>query len=341
MENIKVSVIVPVYNVEKYLVQCIESILNQSLKEIEVICINDGSTDLSAQILQKYRMLDERVIIVDKQNSGYGASCNIGLKLARGKYVSIIESDDFINVKMFEDMYNIAVKNNADVVKTAYYEYKDANEQCTEIVNKINWSEQYDMPQSVVNIYECPQFLYFHPSIWSCIYKNEFLKQHNISFVEAHRAGWADNPFQVQTLCMADRIIYSDNAYYYYRLTNPASSSNIVNLSNPFDRSDEVHAFLDANSITDNDILAHLYKREMSYIDIVVNGVTPDLYDVACEKILALVSRMDGSIVQDNKFINDYEKNLYQTCQTSNGIKALIVSRKNKYSNAAVVSNIK
>nr|QGT49628.1 hypothetical protein Melaina855_0150 [uncultured Candidatus Melainabacteria bacterium] len=337
MKNIKISVIVPVYNVEKYLSQCIESILNQSLREIEIICINDGSSDSSLQILEKYKNLDERIIIVDKNNTGYGASCNIGLKLSRGEYISIIETDDFIASNMLEDMYNLAIKNSVDIVKSAYYEYKDLDETNREYVSKINWSSQYIMPDGIFKIEKCPQLLYFHPSIWSCIYKREFLKKHNIWFVEAQKAGWADNPFQVQTLCLAERIIYTDNAYYYYRLTNPTSSSNIVNLSNPFDRSDEVHAFLTSKNINDTNLLAHLYKREMSYIDIVANGVCEDLYDSAAEKILKLINRMDKSIISTNNFINDYEKNLYKTCQTKDGIKELLKSRETYRKNAAQV----
>lgn len=107
------------------------------------------------------------------------------------------------------------------------------------------------------------------------------------------------------------------------------SSSNIVNVSNPFDRSDEVHAFLEKNHIDDKDILAHLYKREMSYIDIVINGIAENLYDFVAEKILAMISRM-----------NEYERNLHEHCKTIKDIKELIVSRKSKYPNAAVVNNL-
>lgn len=92
--DIKVSVIVPVYNVENYLKQAITSVINQTLKEIEIICVNDGSTDSSKTILDEFQKSDERIIVVNKSNKGYGAACNTGLKLARGKYVAILEPDD-------------------------------------------------------------------------------------------------------------------------------------------------------------------------------------------------------------------------------------------------------
>lgn len=314
----KVSVIVPVYNVENYLSQCLESIISQTLRDIEIICVNDGSKDSSKSILEKFQALDERIVVVNKANGGYGCACNTGLRLARGEYVSIIESDDFIDNTMFEDLYNLADKNKADIVKSAFYEYSEVAD------NKINWSEQYKMPESVCRIKDCPQFLYFHPSIWSCIYRREFLKKNNISFVEAKGAGWADNPFQVQTLCLAEKIVYTDKPYYHYRLTNPASSSNIVNISNPFDRSDEVHAFLESRKVNDRNLLAHLYKREFSYIDIVLSGVSPELFDHACDKIFAMISRMQKGIIEENKFVNDYERWVYGLCQSRAGIQTLM-----------------
>ena len=314
----KVSVIVPVYNVENYLSQCLESIISQTLRDIEIICVNDGSKDSSKSILEKFQALDERIVVVNKANGGYGCACNTGLRLARGEYVSIIESDDFIDNTMFEDLYNLADKNKADIVKSAFYEYSEVTD------NKINWSEQYKMPDSVCRIKDCPQFLYFHPSIWSCIYRREFLTKNNISFVAAKGAGWADNPFQVQTLCLAEKIVYTDKPYYHYRLTNPASSSNIVNISNPFDRSDEVHTFLESRKINDRNLLAHLYKREFSYIDIVLSGVSPELFDHACDKIFAMISRMQKGIIEENKFVNDYERWVYGLCQSRAGIQTLM-----------------
>ncbi len=316
--SIKVSVIIPVYNVEKYLSVCLESVLNQSLKDIEIICINDGSKDNSRKILEKYQVLDSRIIIIDKSNGGYGAACNCGLRLASGKYTAIVESDDFIDIEMLKDLYNMAESNGADIVKSAYYEYRDGIEENSSL--KINWSNDYKMPENIFRIKDCPQFLYFHPSIWSCLYKTEFLKQNGICFVEAKGAGWADNPFQVKTLCRADKILYTDNAYYHYRITNPESSSTVVNINNPFDRSDEIHMFLDENSINDENLLAHLYKREFSYIDIVLACITPDLVNYAYDKIFALIRRMNEKIVNNNKYINDYEKRAYRECKTKEGL---------------------
>lgn len=320
----KISVIMPVYNVERYLPQCLESVTRQSLKEIEIICINDGSSDSSKEILEKYQSKDNRIIIVNKPNGGYGAACNTGLRLSRGEYISIIEPDDFIDSRMFEQLYKLALENQAEIVKSSFFEYKDEQQNSRGNINKINWSEQYKMPETVFKLEDCPQFLYFHPSIWSCIYKREFLNRNKITFVEAKGAGWTDNPFQVKTLCLAKRIFYTDEAYYYYRLTNPNSSSNVVNISNPFDRSDEIHKFLEKKRIKDENLLAHLYKREFSYIETVLSGISDNLLDFACEKISKMVSRMDRNIVLENKYVSDYEKKAFEQCQTRKGILAVV-----------------
>lgn len=330
----KISVIVPVYNVENYLAECLDSIINQSLKDIEIICINDGSKDSSKKILEEYQYRDDRIIILNKFNAGYGAACNCGLKLANGEYIAIVEPDDFIDWKMYEELYNLAKSQDADIVKSAYYEYWDANNNSDEKIVKINWSDDYKMPDEKFKIEECPQLLYFHPSIWSCIYKNSFLRKNNINFVEPKGAGWADNPFQVKTLCLANKILYTDKAYYYYRISNPNSSSSVVNINNPFDRSDEVHNFLDSKNIKNENLLAHLYKREFGYIDIVLACITPDMVNFAYNKITNLLSRMDENIVYGNKYINTYEKQTFKNCRTKDGL--LIKMKEVRSGNIAV-----
>ena len=102
---VKVSIIIPVCNVEVYLRECIESALNQTLKEIEIICVNDGSTDGSLRILKEYAAKDKRVKIIDKENAGYGHTMNIGMDMAQGEYIAILESDDYILPNMMQTLY--------------------------------------------------------------------------------------------------------------------------------------------------------------------------------------------------------------------------------------------
>ena len=113
----KISVLVPIYNVEKYLPECLDSLISQTLKDIEIICINDGSTDSSLQIIKRYAKKDSRIIVINKKNSGYGDSMNQGLAKATGEYIAIVESDDYIDEDAWENLYKLAKKHNADIVR--------------------------------------------------------------------------------------------------------------------------------------------------------------------------------------------------------------------------------
>lgn len=119
----KISVLIPIYNVEKYLGECLESIINQTYSDLEIICINDGSTDNSLSIINKYAKLDDRIVLIDKENSGYGDSMNRGLSIAKGEYISIVESDDFIEKDMLGVLYEKMASYNLDVVKCKYNRY--------------------------------------------------------------------------------------------------------------------------------------------------------------------------------------------------------------------------
>ena len=117
----KVSVVVPVYNVEQYIFQCLESLRRQTIKDIEVICVNDGSTDNSAQIIQEFVSKDSRFRLIDKENEGYGKSMNIGIDAAIGEYIGILELDDFALLSMYEDLYEVAHKEDLDFVKGDFF----------------------------------------------------------------------------------------------------------------------------------------------------------------------------------------------------------------------------
>ena len=215
----KVSILVPIYNVEKYLRECLDSLINQTLKDIEIICINDGSTDNSPRILQEYRFKDKRIKVINKENSGYGASMNRGLEIAKGEYVGIVEPDDFADLKMFNDLYNIGLKNNADIVKSDFYYYLTKENRARKAgkiaKNKCN---------KIFNIKDDNMILKIIPSIWSAIYKREFLEENNIKFLETPGASYQDTSFSFKTLSTAKRIVFTQKSYLYYRNDNENSS---------------------------------------------------------------------------------------------------------------------
>lgn len=120
----EISILVPICNVENYLDECLSSLINQTIKNIEIICLNDGSTDNSLSIIKKYAEKDNRIVVIDKENSGYGDTMNLGIRKAHGEYIGIVESDDFADPNMFQKLYDIArKKEKPDIVKSNFYYY--------------------------------------------------------------------------------------------------------------------------------------------------------------------------------------------------------------------------
>ena len=215
----KVSIIVPVYNVEKYLCECLDSIINQTLEDIEIICVNDGSTDSSLQILNDYAQKDKRIIIINKLNSGYGHTMNTGINAASGEYIGIIESDDFADKHMFEDLYKLAKDNNADIAKSNWYLYWSKNK-FSRKRNNISSKKS----NKVINAKQDKTLLRLLPSVWSAIYKKEFLNKYNIRFLETPGASYQDLGFTFKVFALAERVILTEKAYLYYRQDNLNSS---------------------------------------------------------------------------------------------------------------------
>jgi len=216
----KVSVLVPVYNVEEYLSTCMESILDQSLTDIEIICIDDGSTDHSGKILDEFAAKDERVIVVHKMNAGYGSAMNKGLEIASGEYIGIVESDDMISQEMYEVLYNKATEFNLDFVKSdAFYWYEKLH-----YISRIHINSVDNYYNRVLGELDRNVFFDFFMNIWTGIYKRDFLSDHDIKFHETAGASYQDNGFWVQTCVYAQRVMWINDAFYYYRQDNPESS---------------------------------------------------------------------------------------------------------------------
>jgi glycosyltransferase involved in cell wall biosynthesis len=128
--QIKVSIVVPVYNVEKYLRQCLDSLVNQTLKEIEIICVNDASPDSSLKILNEYAQKDQRIVVINlKENRKQGGARNAGIRIARGEYIGIVDSDDWVDLDMYESLWNASIDSTADIVCSDYYTYYEDSKQ--------------------------------------------------------------------------------------------------------------------------------------------------------------------------------------------------------------------
>lgn len=216
-----ISILVPIYNVERYLRQCLDSILAQTFTDIEVICINDGSTDGSRNIIEEY-LSDPRFRVVDKSNSGYGASMNRGLEAACGEYIAILESDDFLEAQALEKLYSCAVEYDAEVVKANFYFYWSKPFERDELCELIAPS----MVGRVINPQDEPDIFYLKPSIWSALYKRSFLDRNGIDFLETPGASYQDASFNFKVWACTTRAVCLHEAFLHYRQDNEASSVN-------------------------------------------------------------------------------------------------------------------
>lgn len=222
----KVSIIVPTYNVEMYLDQCMESLQRQTLRDIEIICVNDGSRDHSLEILKKYAKYDERIVIIDKENGGYGKAMNVGLDRATGEYIGIVEPDDYVSLDMYEDLYRTAKEHDLDFVKADFYRFTtDPDNGNMELVynhldKKGEWYNRVIIPR------DTPYITTFIMNTWSGIYKRSFLEQHHIRHHETPGASFQDNGFFWQTFMYARSAMFLDRPYYMNRRDNPNSSVN-------------------------------------------------------------------------------------------------------------------
>jgi glycosyltransferase involved in cell wall biosynthesis len=219
----KISIIIPTYNVEEYLEECLESVVNQTLQDIEIICVNDGSVDGSLQILQKYAKQDHRIILIDKENEGYGKAMNIGLDRATGEYIGIVEPDDFVPVYMYGELYQKAVGHDLDFVKADFYRFsRDAKGNMELFYNHLSRN-----PKDYNHVFcpeECPETLRFIMNTWSGIYRRSFLNEYHIRHNETPGASFQDNGFWFQTFFYGKRAMIMDRPYYMNRRDNPNSS---------------------------------------------------------------------------------------------------------------------
>ena len=219
----KISIIVPVYNVEEYLSECLESILNQTLQDIEILCINDGSIDSSLSILEMYAQKDARVKIFSKPNSGYGHTMNIGLDNASGEYIGIVESDDYVPPEMYEELYKQAKQNDLDFIKADFYRFTTENGKLDLEYNALaNGKDEYY--NKVLDPAENIEIFKFIMNTWSGIYKRDFIEEYHIRHNETPGASFQDNGFFFQTFCQASRIMFVNKPYYMNRRDNPNSS---------------------------------------------------------------------------------------------------------------------
>lgn len=236
----KLSILVPIYNVETYLAQALSSLVDQTLTDIEIICINDGSTDGSLAIVKEFARNDDRIKIIDKTNSGYGDSMNLGLERARGEYIGILEPDDWIETDAFAKLYQVAQKYHADVVKTNFYRsYTDAK------AGTVNQFVSEITQEKVIEPKQDRSVFRFAPAIWSAIYRRNFLTSNQIQFLPTPGASYQDLSFSFKVWTLAKTAVLLPDAYVHYRIDNENSSvHNADKVNCVVDEYAEIETFL-------------------------------------------------------------------------------------------------
>lgn len=217
-----VSVIIPVFNREKQIQKCLDSVLNQSLENIEIVCVDDGSIDETPKILDEYAQNDARVKVIHKSNTGYGNSLNEGVKKATGEYIGIVESDDYIESKMYEELYIAAHKNDADIVKADFFVFYENYDY--EHVYNILSDKNKDLYNVVTNYKNDRRVFEAYMTSWSGIYKRDFLISNDILHNETPGASFQDNGFWIQTMLYSRKTFFINRPFYHLRRDNADSS---------------------------------------------------------------------------------------------------------------------
>ncbi|MEK3991744.1 glycosyltransferase family 2 protein [Robertmurraya sp. FSL R5-0851] len=233
----KVSIIVPIYNVDKYLNRCLDSILNQSLKEIEIIAVNDGSTDRSYEILLDYQKSDPRLKVINKKNGGVSSARNTGLEQVTGEYIGFVDPDDWIDKHMYEELYKTAQVEEADVVMCSYIREFGSHSK----------KKQFHMPEQVKFTGEevhkkilrrligplgdevrNPELLDAWGTVWSKLYKTNLILDNKIVFTDLHEIGTnEDSLFNIEVMYFTQNFVFINKyLYHYWRENSTSLTSN-------------------------------------------------------------------------------------------------------------------
>ena len=225
--NPKISIIVPVYKVEKYLHECINSILEQTFKEFELILIDDGSPDNSGKICDEYAQKDKRIKVIHKKNGGPSSARNMGIKISKGEYIGFVDSDDTIEIDMYEKMYNIGVKRNAEIVVSGYVELNSftgsIQQALTPLGNK-KFIEGNEIKESLESLLSQNKILGY-ASMCNKLYKRSYIINNNLLINEKIKIA-EDFCFNLVAISGATRICAINEPLYKYRRINSESIMN-------------------------------------------------------------------------------------------------------------------
>lgn len=257
-EEVKISIIIPVYNVEKYLHECLDSIINQTFKDLEIICVDDGSTDKSSEILEEYEQKDKRFTVISQPNKGVSAARNRGMQQAKGKYIMFVDSDDYIASNACELIYNSAEEKRCDILLFPHYNFSAST--CRDDGRLLDLYITLKDNTTTFKEYS-DEFLLTPSETHSKLYKTDFLRKYNLHW-ETQIQYCEDRIFYINALIHAKAISILYKHLYYYRIDT-------------------------FNSLSKNNrtILPHLYKVHIALKKILLESKVENS-DILCVKIL-------------------------------------------------------
>lgn len=312
-----VSVVIPLFNVEKTLPACLDSVARQTHKNLEVVCINDGSTDATLAVAQAYAARDERIRVIDKPNAGYGAACNRGMDEARGTWLAIVEPDDELEPCALEALLSCAGKLGGaaavDVVKAPYWRIFPAEgERETRV--RCAYAGRVRPRRQPFSIGEAAELLRHHPSVWAALYRLDYLREQGIRFVEAPGAGWTDNPFMAQTLLGTGRIAYTETPVYRYYERDLREAESFAGRAPevPLTRWNEMWDVVERRHVTDERVLRALALRGVNYALITVEGAGEKGLGPQVQELLERsMRRIPAEVVASEPAISPAGRRLY------------------------------
>ena len=299
----KVSVIMPSLNVGEYIERCLDSVVNQSLNEIEIISVDAMSTDGTTKIIERYAAIDNRIKIIKTEKKSYGIQMNLGLDGATGEYIAFLETDDFMTTYALEKMYFIAKEDNLEYIKGWTYSFFEEADGLRRVWDDDRISRTLPFGEGFFSPQEYPELLTMDFHVWNGIYKQSFLK--NVRFNETRGAAFQDIGFIVQCLTKAKRARYVDLPVYWYRRSNAASS--VYNVSGLMYLADEYERIVRIGEYINTEQWKYIWKRLLMQIltrlETMYKGVKAwPSYETDMQRLCALLkgaARSDGLEVID------------------------------------------
>ncbi len=277
----KVSVILPVYNVGKYLRQSLDSLINQTLKDIEIICVNDGSTDESYEILEEYKAKDNRIKVIHKSNKGTGAARNDGLRIAQGECIGFVDPDDWVKPSMFERLYEEIKEKNLDIAMCMPDGYDEKNAVNAPFPYFIDENFKNIIDNRVFNWHDLSPFQY-PMCVWNKLYSKKFIDKNKIDFAEG--LDFEDHKFIFGALLAAQRVFFIREKLYIYRFNREGSvltdnNRRLIDHIKIFDIVEDLMKKTNTYEVLRNDFLNYKIHNLLYYYSMIKDEYKKEYYE--------------------------------------------------------------